>query len=152
MPEPLPDSLLLARDLRTAVNDLRRLVRDAGPEEGLSRSQEATLAHLGRRTMLSTADLARLEHVRPQSMGQTVMVLERAGYVRRETDAADARRELILLTAAGRDAMAAVAARREGDLAGILTARFDDDALRRIRTAVDLLAVVQAAGDREARS
>jgi DNA-binding MarR family transcriptional regulator len=140
VPDPSPDSLLLARDLRAAVSDLRRLVRDAGPEEGLSRSQEATLAHLGRRPGLSTADLARLEHVRPQSMGQTVQVLERAGFVRREADPADARRELILRTDAGRDAMSAVAARRESDLAGILTESFDEDALRRIRTAVDLLA------------
>jgi DNA-binding MarR family transcriptional regulator len=116
-------------------------VRDAGPEEGLSRSQEATLAHLHGAEPLSTADLARLERVRPQSMGQTVQVLERAGFVRRQADPADARRELILLTDAGREAMAAVAARRERDLAGILTARFDDGALGRIRTAVDLLAV-----------
>jgi DNA-binding MarR family transcriptional regulator len=52
-------------------------------------------------------DLARGASMTPQAMGELVDDLERLGYLERQPDPADRRAKLIVLTAAGRDVLAA---------------------------------------------
>jgi DNA-binding MarR family transcriptional regulator len=98
-------------DLSLAIGQLvRRLRRDANPSE-LSWSQIATLARLDKAGAMTTADLARSEFVKPQSMGTTLADLELAGLVQRRPHPTDGRQVLFELTAAG------VEARRQRNIA-----------------------------------
>jgi DNA-binding MarR family transcriptional regulator len=107
-----------AASLETAVTDLtfaigqlvRRLRAEVNPGE-LSWSQAAALARLEKRGPLTTADLARAESVKPQSMGTTLADLEQEGLVERRPHPTDGRQVLFALTGAG------VEARRKGRIA-----------------------------------
>ena len=91
-------------DLSLAIGQLvRRLRRDANPSE-LSWSQIATLARLDKAGAMTTADLARSEFVKPQSMGTTLADLEQAGLVQRRPHPTDGRQVLFALTAEGAEA------------------------------------------------
>ena len=91
-------------ELSLAIGQLvRRLRTEANPGE-LSWSQMATLARLDRVGWMTTADLARSEFVKPQSMGTTLADLEQAGLVRRRPHPTDGRQVLFGLTVAGTEA------------------------------------------------
>ncbi|HEY4357221.1 MAG TPA: MarR family transcriptional regulator [Acidobacteriaceae bacterium] len=92
----------------TAVNDfvqavgvLVRRVRAAAAPSELSLSENSVLGRLSREGAVTTADLARAEGVKPQSMGTTVASLEEAGYVERTPHPTDGRQMLLRLTAKG---------------------------------------------------
>jgi DNA-binding MarR family transcriptional regulator len=120
------DPLLLAQTLRLNVDRLRRLVRAAGTVGDLTRPQESALSILRRHGPLATADLARRESLRPQSMGAVVGELLALGLVGKDPDPADGRREFVSLTPAGRDAVAAVSRARDVDLAALLSEQLDE--------------------------
>ncbi len=67
-------------------------------------SQIATLARLDKVGAMTTADLARAEFVKPQSMGTTLADLEQAGLVQRRPHPTDGRQVLFALTAEGTEA------------------------------------------------
>jgi DNA-binding MarR family transcriptional regulator len=98
-------------DLETAVTDLtlaigqllRRLRAEVNPGE-LTWSQTATLARLDRVGWVTTADLARAESVKPQSMGATLTSLEQEGLVQRRPHPTDGRQVLFALTDEGIEA------------------------------------------------
>jgi DNA-binding MarR family transcriptional regulator len=91
-------------ELSLAIGQLvRRLRAEANPGE-LSWSQIATLARLEKAGAMTTADLARSEHVKPQSMGTTLSDLEQEGLVQRRPHPTDGRQVLFELTAAGIEA------------------------------------------------
>ncbi len=91
-------------ELSLAIGQLvRRLRMEANPGE-LSWSQIATLARLEKGGAMTTADLARAEFVKPQSMGTTLADLEQAGLVQRRPHPTDGRQVLFELTAEGVDA------------------------------------------------
>jgi len=104
-------SLSPAASLETAVTELtlaigqlvRRLRAEANTGE-LSWSQAAILARLEKRGPLTTADLARAEAVKPQSMGTTLADLEEQGLVERRPHPTDGRQVLFALTATGVEA------------------------------------------------
>jgi DNA-binding MarR family transcriptional regulator len=97
-PEPAVAELWLA------IGQLvRRLRMEANPGE-LSWSQIATLARLDKVGAMTTADLARAEFVKPQSMGTTLADLEQAGLVQRRPHPTDGRQVLFALTAEGMEA------------------------------------------------
>jgi DNA-binding MarR family transcriptional regulator len=93
-----------ATELSLAIGQLaRRLRTEVNPGE-LSWSQNATLARLEKAGATTTADLARSEFVKPQSMGTTLGDLEQAGLVQRRPHPTDGRQVLFALTAAGAEA------------------------------------------------
>jgi DNA-binding MarR family transcriptional regulator len=79
---------------------LRRLRAESNPTE-LTWSQRAAMARLGNEGWMTTADLARAELVKPQSMGATLAALEREGLVRRRPHPTDGRQVLFALTERG---------------------------------------------------
>jgi DNA-binding MarR family transcriptional regulator len=98
-------------ELTLAIGQLvRRLRMEANPGE-LSWSQITTLARLEKVGAMTTADLARAEFVKPQSMGTTLADLEQAGLVQRRPHPTDGRQVLFELTAEG------VEARRQRNIA-----------------------------------
>ena len=91
-------------ELSLAIGQLiRRLRMETNPDE-LSWSQTATLARLDKVGAMTTADLARAEFVKPQSMGTTLADLEQAGLVQRRPHPTDGRQVLFELTAEGMEA------------------------------------------------
>ncbi|MFZ7087487.1 MarR family winged helix-turn-helix transcriptional regulator [Curtobacterium sp. RRHDQ10] len=91
----------LAEELIALHGRFRRALLAAKTDE-ITPTQSAVLGRLVRDGTQSTADLARAEGVRPQSMGQTVAGLVEQGLVVRESDPDDGRRAVVRLTDAGR--------------------------------------------------
>ena len=86
--------------LRATGQLLRRLRTESNPNE-LSWSQTAALARLDESGGMTTADLARAEAVKPQSMGATLAGLEQEGLVRRSPHPTDGRQVVFALTEEG---------------------------------------------------
>jgi DNA-binding MarR family transcriptional regulator len=96
------------RNLETGVADftvsiglLIRRVRAAAASHELSLAESAVLRRLEMDGPTTTADLARAERVRPQSMGATVAALEEVGLVERKPHPTDGRQMNIVLTSKG---------------------------------------------------
>ncbi len=88
-------------ELTQAVGLLVRRVRAAAASHELSLTESAVLGRLGRHGPATTADLARAEGVKPQSMGTTVAALEEMGLVGRKPHPTDGRQVNLELTAKG---------------------------------------------------
>lgn len=87
-------------DLIHAVGLLVRRIRTVGPQE-LSLSEASVLKRLNQDGPATTADLARLENMRPQSMGEVVAGLEGEGLVGRRQHPTDGRQMLIHVSPKG---------------------------------------------------
>ena len=138
-----PPTETAAAELMQAVGVLLRRVRGEAGHEGLSWSQAAAMGRLDRTGPMTTAELARAEMVKPQSMGTLLAELEQNGLVRRQPHPTDGRQILFSLTAAG------VEARRQRQAAKLAwlsaaIARFDPDEQR---TLVDAIALVRRLGE-----
>ena len=98
-PDPRLDPLVA--DLTLSIGQIiRRLRAEADPED-LNLSQLSVLARLDREGAMTTADLARAEAMKPQSMGAILAGLEEAGLVDRTPHPTDGRQVLIALTPTG---------------------------------------------------
>jgi DNA-binding MarR family transcriptional regulator len=90
-----------ANDLIHSVGLLVRRVRAAAASHELSLSESSVMARLSRNGPATTADLARAEGVRPQSMGATIAALEELGMIERRPHPTDGRQLMLSLTAKG---------------------------------------------------
>jgi len=91
-------------ELSLAIGQLlRRLRAESNPDE-LTWSQTVALSRLEQAGSMTTADLARAESVKPQSMGATLAELEREGLVKRQPHPTDGRQVLFALTDEGVEA------------------------------------------------
>jgi len=88
-------------DFIQAVGLLVRRVRAAAASHELSLTEAAVMARLAREGPATTADLARAEGMKPQSMGTTVAALAEMGMVERKPHPTDGRQVNIELTAKG---------------------------------------------------
>ena len=95
----VPDARIA--DFVHAVGLLVRRVRAVSAAHELSWSESAVMGRLLREGPATTADLARAEAVRPQSMGATIGALEERGLVERKPHRTDGRQVNIVLTAKG---------------------------------------------------
>jgi DNA-binding MarR family transcriptional regulator len=99
MPRKALDTAVI--DLSQAFGLLVRRVRAAAAAQELSLTEAAVLARLAKDGPATTADLARAESMKPQSMGATVAALEEMGLVERKPHPTDGRQVNIELTAKG---------------------------------------------------
>ena len=90
-----------ALDFIQAIGLLVRRVRAAAASHELSLTEAAVMARLAREGPATTADLARAEGMKPQSMGTTIAALEERGMVERRPHPSDGRQVNIELTARG---------------------------------------------------
>lgn len=84
-----------------AAGLLVRRMRAAAAAQELSWTESAVLARLARHGPATTADLARAEAVKPQSMGATIAALEKLGLVERTPHPTDGRQLLVQLSPKG---------------------------------------------------
>ncbi len=92
---------LAVTEFTQALGLLVRRVRAATASHELSWTETAVMARLARDGPATTADLARAEGVKPQSMGTTIAALEEMGMVQRTPHPTDGRQVHIELTAKG---------------------------------------------------
>lgn len=130
-----------ASALRVGVSLLARQLRQADPGPGgdLSQGQRAALARLERQGAMTSAALARLERISPQSMGATLSALEAASLVERSRDASDGRQVLLAVTSAGRRMLHDRRDARVRQIAEVLTREFDEEELAALARAAGLL-------------
>jgi DNA-binding MarR family transcriptional regulator len=84
-----------------AIGLLVRRVRAAAASHELSLTESAVMARLSKEGPATTAELARAESIKPQSMGTTIAALEELGLVERKPHPTDGRQVNIELTAKG---------------------------------------------------
>ena len=99
MPKKPLDAAIL--DLSQAVGLLVRRVRAAAASEELSLTESVVMARLAREGPATTAELARAEGMKPQSMGATIAALEERGMVERTPHPTDRRQVHIALSTKG---------------------------------------------------
>ena len=132
-----------AAELMQSVGVLLRRVRGEAGQEGLSWSQAAAMGRLDRTGPMTTADLARAEMVKPQSMGALLAELEQEGLVRRDPHPTDGRQILFSLTAAGVEARR----RRQAAKLAWLTTAIARLGANEQRTLVDAIELVKRLGE-----
>jgi DNA-binding MarR family transcriptional regulator len=88
-------------ELSHAVGLLVRRVRATAVAEGLSMTESIVVSRLYKDGPTTTAELARLEGMRPQSMRTTVSALETLGIIERKAHPTDGRQVFIALTRHG---------------------------------------------------
>lgn len=88
-------------DFTQALGLLVRRVRAAAASHELSMTESAVMGRLDKNGPATTAELARAEGVKPQSMGATITALEERGLVERTPHPTDGRQVNIELTAKG---------------------------------------------------
>ena len=99
---------MMQNTLDTAVTDfaysigiLVRRVRAAAASHELSLTEAAVMTRLAKNGPATTADLARAEGMKSQSMGTTIAALEEMGIVERRPHPTDGRQVNIVLTDKG---------------------------------------------------
>jgi DNA-binding MarR family transcriptional regulator len=88
-------------DFGQAIGLLMRRMRAAAASHELSWTESGVMARLAKGGPATTADLARAEGVKPQSMAATIAALEDRGLVERTPHPTDGRQVNIELTAKG---------------------------------------------------
>lgn len=128
-----------ARDLRVLFGRLRRTLKEVAATEDLSASQASVLARLVKDGPSSASVLAGAERVRPQSMAAILAALEERELIARAPDPEDGRRQVITLTAEGRERAEGARASREEWLTRALQERYTERERATIVAALGLL-------------
>jgi|HubBroStandDraft_2_1064218.scaffolds.fasta_scaffold343316_2 DNA-binding MarR family transcriptional regulator len=128
-----------AEALRVAVSALVRRMRAESANQKYSWPQLAVLKRLETEGPMTTADLARAERIKPQTMGELIGDLETDELVVRRDDADDGRRRLVSITRAGSRAVAESRAERQSWLARAIETQLDADEQRALAGAIEIL-------------
>jgi DNA-binding MarR family transcriptional regulator len=134
-----PDVNDVAGALRVSMGLLVRRLRQAKAEGDLTPPESSALARLNRGGPATSAALARLEQISPQSMGATLAGLEARGLVERGSDPEDGRRVVISLTEAGLRALQDRRNAGTASLAQALSTGFTRSELEQLLAVVPLI-------------
>lgn len=128
-----------ARAVRVTLGRLRRRLQENYDRAELTASQIGVLVRLDREGPATVSELAAAEGVRPQSMAMAVGVVVERGFVRRDPDPDDGRRQVASLTPAGHELLADSRAAGQGWLAGAFAERLTPEEHGRVVEAMTLL-------------
>lgn len=129
----------LAKNIRALVGKLKRRLREQAAPGDLTPSQISVLLRLEREGPATTSGLARLEGMRPQSMGAVIAPLEAAGLVSGTPDPKDGRQTILSLTDACRKWVEEGRAARQDWLTRTLQARLSSQEQDKLGEAIVLL-------------
>jgi DNA-binding MarR family transcriptional regulator len=136
--DPLVEEV--AGAVQASVRLLVQRLRQTEVVEGEPTSAEmSAMSRLDRTGPTTSADLARLERISPQSMGATVAALEERGVVERAADPEDGRRSILTLTAEGRALLQRRRSARSELLSHALESEFTRAELKQLQTAAPLI-------------
>jgi len=102
-------------------------------------SQLGALGRIAQGGPTTTSELAQAEHVRRQSMAETVAVLRADGLVETEPDPTDRRKTLLVATREGRELLENIPAAREAWLGVVMQAMLDRDEQEVLRRAAAIM-------------
>ena len=139
MTEPHPREV--ARRLPQAMVRLRaRLRAESTPRDmRWTWSQLSTLHRIATEGPTTVSALANAEHVRPQSMAETVAALRRDGLVAAKPDPTDGRKTLMAITASGRKLLSSVIPIREAWLERAIDEQLTPADCRTLLKAADIM-------------
>lgn len=139
MTAPLPGEV--ARTLPQAMLRLRaRLRKESMPlDMRWTWSQISTLNRIAEEGPSTVSSLAAAEHVRPQSMAQTVAALREEGLITGKPDSADGRKTLMSITAAGRKTISTIRPIREAWLESAIDRHLTSAERRTLLTAAQIM-------------
>jgi DNA-binding MarR family transcriptional regulator len=109
------DTPQVASELTMAMTRLRARLRleSSAPVRSWTWSQLSTLRRIVEHGPTTAAALAQIEHVRPQSIAETLAALKADGLVATAPDPADGRKSLLTATARGHEVSDSIIAQRE---------------------------------------
>jgi DNA-binding MarR family transcriptional regulator len=134
-----PDVQEVAGALQVSIGLLKRQMRQVPVDGELTSPETSALARLDRGGPSTSAALARLEQISPQSMGATFAGLEARGLVQRRPDPEDGRQMVISLTQAGLEALRNRRSARADQLAKALSSEFTRSELKQLQAAAPLI-------------
>ena len=139
MTAPLPRDV--ARRLPRAMIRLRaRLRAESAPDDmRLTWSQITTLGRIAEEGPITVSALAVAEHVRPQSMAETVAALREEGLVSAKSDPTDGRKTLMSITPAGRKVISNIGPIREDWLEAAIDQHLTVTERRTLLKAADIM-------------
>jgi DNA-binding MarR family transcriptional regulator len=129
----------VAAALYVSVGLLRRRLRQSRIDGELTLPETSALARLDRGGPATTAALARVEQISPQSMGATLGALEARGLIERRPDPQDGRQTVLSASEAGREILRSRRTARTEQLAQALSAGFTATELEQLMAAAPLL-------------
>jgi DNA-binding MarR family transcriptional regulator len=129
----------LASEIRTLAGKLKRRLREQADSGDLPPSQVSVLLRLDKDGPATASSLARIEGMRPQSMGPIIAALESAGLVRGAPDPADGRQTILSLTKACRIMLDQGRAARQDWLSRTIETRLSGEEQKQLAAAVALL-------------
>jgi DNA-binding MarR family transcriptional regulator len=133
------DTHQIAAALRLSIGLLLRRMRQIPTGDELTLSESSALARLDRGGPATSAALARVEQISPQSMGATLASLESRGLIERAADPDDGRRVILSVTDAGLQLLRDRRNARTGELARALSSGFSPAELEQLMAAAPLL-------------
>ncbi|MEY9873042.1 DNA-binding MarR family transcriptional regulator [Streptacidiphilus sp. MAP12-33] len=139
MPPIEPTPTELAVELHAVLGLLARRARAATAATELTASQRSVAARLLREGPATTADLARAEFVRPQSMRMTLGALEERGMIARTPHPTDGRQVLVELSEDGLATIAGILRTKQDWLTSAITADLDPTQREALATALPVL-------------
>jgi DNA-binding MarR family transcriptional regulator len=131
----------VARRLAPAMTRLRtRLRAESAPtDRRWSWSQITVLKRIQAEGATTVSALATAEHVRPQSMAESVATLRAQGYLSSGPDPSDGRKTLISITDAGRELISTIPVVRAAWLEVAIQQHLSADERRTLAEAADLM-------------
>ncbi len=129
----------VAAALRLSIGLLLRRLRQVKAEGELTLPESSALAHLESGGSTTSAALARLEQISPQSMGATLGALEARHMIKRAPDPEDGRRVFLTITEAGHQALRDRRTAAVEQLAEALATRFTGTELNQLMAVAPLL-------------
>jgi DNA-binding MarR family transcriptional regulator len=129
----------IATDLRIALADLQRKLREQAQYTDFTNSQRSVILRLDRDGPSTTTALANAEGVRQQSMGATVATLQAAGMIDGAPNPADGRQTILTLSPKCKELLRSTRAAKEDWLIRSLKANFKATDLDNLLITIDTL-------------